>query len=317
MKDYTGAREDLSELVLQYPDAQIADKAYLYLAEATQESGLYDEAGNIYRKVFDLNLTDEARSIAANGAAVCSYETGNFKDAEKWFTISLELLSEDTQIDLYKMYYLLAKTKFTLGKYRQATEAFKQSLAGDLSKEESAKIVLEWAETMTKRGDFTDALNMLENTPEKGLSQRQECSILMAKADLYCSIGLPHEAVNILRYRIEYLADIQLRSELKMKLGHSYIATGELKHAKDEFMSALAGLDAKNALAANIEIAQISLELAEYQETVDICTSLLSSPMPDEIRRSTLAILGSAYKQQKEFEKAALAYAGIYNETGV
>lgn len=317
MKDYVGARDDLSELVLQYPAAQVADQAYLYLAEATRESGLYDDAGRIYRKVFNLNLTDKARSIAANGAAVCSYETGNFKEAEKWFTVSLRLIDPDTQMDLHRMYYLLAKTKFTLGKYQQATEAFKQSIAGDLSKEDSTKIVLDWAATMTRQGDFTDALNMLENTPDNGLSQRQECDILMAKADLYCLIGLPQESINILRYRIAYLADAQLRSELMVKLGQSYLASGQLKRAKDEFMTALDGLSGKQALETNIRIAQANIDLAKYQESVDICMSLLSSPLPDDIRHNTLAVLGSAYKGQQEYEKAALAYAGIYDETGV
>ena len=62
IKDYSGAREDLLQLVEQYPDAAVADEAVFYLADATMKASLFSEARPLYEKLYNLNLSPQSQA---------------------------------------------------------------------------------------------------------------------------------------------------------------------------------------------------------------------------------------------------------------
>jgi tetratricopeptide (TPR) repeat protein len=81
LRDYPGTREDLKQLVEQYPDVEIYGQAYLRLAQATMEAGLNDEAAQLYQRVFNFGLSDESK-IALNWSRKRLYETKGIRSGE-------------------------------------------------------------------------------------------------------------------------------------------------------------------------------------------------------------------------------------------
>lgn len=315
LNNYYGARQDLKQLVLEYADAKISDRAYLYLARANMASELYDEAFKLFKKVYFLNLTDVAKAESAYGAAICNYNLADYKEAEQWFAKCFKFIPDVSSIDIHEAYYFLAKTKFTLGKHAQAIEAYKYALAGNLTKEEFSKIVLELTDTLVERGDLVESINMLENIPESSLPPYQACEVLRAKVRVFRAMKVPENGITLLRHRIEYMADYQLRAKLVLELARCYVDVGELDIAHEEIVTAIADLPAGDlALEANNELAEICIDLGKHQQAVDVCLRLLNTPVPQDVRYRAFRILGTAYNQQKNFKKAAEAFAGIYDK---
>ena len=56
LRDYNGARDDLQQLIEQYPDTEIFGKAYLRLADATKLAGLNPQAAQLYQRVYNFEL---------------------------------------------------------------------------------------------------------------------------------------------------------------------------------------------------------------------------------------------------------------------
>ncbi len=315
LMDYPAARKYLKQLVLEYPNAKIADDAYLYLAKANMSIELYDEAFSLFKKVYYVNLTDAAKSDAAYGAALSKFHLKDYKSSEEWFGKCFEVLTDPPSIDVYKAYYFMAKTKMELGKYSEAVTAYKYALSGNLTKEEFSRVIIEITETLVEKGDLTEALNLIENAPEFSLPPQQQCEVLIAKSRIYKAMNLPGNGISILKQKIEYMADFQLRSMLMLELGRCYIAAGELEKAYNEIAAAITEMPVGDLLlVANTEFAEVCTDLGRYQQTVEICLGVLNTPIPKNIKYRTCGILGRAYQHQKKYAKAAEAFAGIYDK---
>ncbi len=114
LRDYTGARADLKQLVEQYPGTEIASQACLYLADATMNARLYHEAAKLYRKVYNLALSLESQRISALRAGICYYERKDYETAAKWLNRYIEIASESKSSHLYSAYLYLGKTSLQL-----------------------------------------------------------------------------------------------------------------------------------------------------------------------------------------------------------
>ncbi|MCF7956037.1 MAG: hypothetical protein K9M75_09570 [Phycisphaerae bacterium] len=315
LNDYIGSQKYLKQLVLEYPNARIADDAYLYLAKANLSMKMYPEAFSLFQKVFHVNLTSAAKADAAYGAAVCKFYLRDDKSAEEWFDRCFKVLTDPPSIDVYKAYYFMAKTKFNLGKYSEAVSAYKYALAGDLSKEEFCRIVVEITETLIEKGDITGAADLIENVYEESQSPQQQCEVVIAKARIYTAMNLPDNGISILKQKIEYMADFQLRSMLMLELGRCYVAADEFKLAYNEITAAITDLPVGELLIeANNELAEICMALDRDQQAVELCLGVLNSPNTKNTRYLTCQLLGKAYKKQKKYEKAAEAYAGVFDK---
>jgi tetratricopeptide (TPR) repeat protein len=119
--DYAGAREDLNEILIQYPDCKVVDQASLYLAEATMASGLYDDAIKMFQKVYNLDLNHQSQLNAAYGLGKCFYEAQQYAEAAKWLTHAINLTDNAADHRLRPTYFTLGKTYAVLKDYKKAS----------------------------------------------------------------------------------------------------------------------------------------------------------------------------------------------------
>jgi tetratricopeptide (TPR) repeat protein len=319
MLDYTGASKDLTELIIQYPDCKVADKASLYLAEATMQAGLYDQAIKMFLKVYNLDLNPDSQKQATFGLGKCFFETQNYEDAKKWLSEAIKLIDNPVDERLCPAYFMLGKTEIELGNYEQASTALRKALQGLESKEEYIRITLCLVNTEMSQQNFVGALNILENVPVSQLSQEYACEVLIAKAYIFREIGITDTAISLLRRKIEFIADSELRARLSFELSKCYRQTGDFRIARKEVTDAIADLPS-GAIAqqAKLLLADVSIELGEYEHARQVCLQFLNAGGYDEENRNeALELLGRAYTKLDKLDKAALAYTGIYDQIKV
>ncbi|MDO8301971.1 MAG: tetratricopeptide repeat protein, partial [Sedimentisphaerales bacterium] len=68
MQDTVGARDYLKELYVQYPDSPIFDKAILLLAQTSMAIGDHAYAGQVFRKICTLTISEDYKLAAMLGA---------------------------------------------------------------------------------------------------------------------------------------------------------------------------------------------------------------------------------------------------------
>jgi tetratricopeptide (TPR) repeat protein len=314
LHDYSGAREDLTQLVEQYPDTEFYGQACLNLADATRKAGVLNEAERLYRKVYNLGLSLELQIASALGAGRCSYQAQDHETAAKWLTRYLKLAKDRTGADFYFAYFLLGRINLALGKPQQASLAFQFALsgpAGCLTREKYVETVSALVETQIQLECFVEALALLEGVHPGQFSKKESIEILLLKGKVLRFMGLPDEAITVLGDIAEYLPDSQLKTRVSFELANCYIAKGDLEFAHKKLAKILISA-APGPLAHEIalELAQVALKLGQNSQTVSVCLQLLDSAVSARIKQKTLKMLAAAYNRQKKFDDAALALLG-------
>jgi len=318
LRDYAGAREDLRQLVEQYPDTKIADRAGLYLADATMKAGLNEEAERLYRKVYNLGLSLESQTAAALGAGKCLYEKKDYAAAAEWLGRYISLAGDRTNKDFDLAYFLLGKTQQALGKPQQACEAFEHTLAGQLSQEEYIQTLSALVESRIQQGHFVEALDVLESGRSELLSQKDSIEILLFKSRIFRAMGLADKSIVVLGDKAEYISAPQLKARILLELAKCHIAQGDLASAESILTESLSLAD-PGPLAHEIacELAGVCLKLSRNSQAVSICSQLLDSNPSSLIKQKALNILATAYNQQKNYDRAALAFLGYQNDIDI
>jgi TolA-binding protein len=315
--DYAGAREDLNEILIQYPDCKVVDQTSLYLAEATMAGGLYDDAVKMFQKVYNLDLNRESKCSAAYGLGKCFYDTQQHTEAVKWLTHAVKLTDNTADHRLRPAYFMLGKTHGAMGDYKNASGAFRNALDNSTRKTEYIEVTLELVRAEAKQQNFVVALNILESIPTSRLSQEYACEVLVAKAEILRSIDLCDTAVSLLRRKIEFIADSRIRAKLTFELAKCYVAIGDLRVARKKLTDALIDLGSGVlAQQANLLLAEVSMKLGENKQAKDVCLQLLARTGGDEIKSGAFDLLGQICTRLEQHDEAALAYAGIFNPTG-
>jgi len=312
--DYAGAREDLKQLVEQFPDAEITGKAYLYLADATAKANLVPEAARLYGKVYNLNLSAESQIAAAFGAGKCSYEIKDYDSTTKWLNRYITLARDNKNKDLYSAYFLLGKTYLALGKSEAACDAFQCALQGGpsrLAREEYIETVSALVEGYIQQEHFVKALDTLEDIHSVVLSQKESIEILLLKSKTLRAIGLVDKAIAILGDRTDYISDTQLNAQICFELSDCYIEKGNLNLAREKLIEVLAlaepgPLSHKSAL----RLAEVCLQLGQGDQVISVCSQLLDSQPSEQTKQKALELMATAYNQQKNYDRAALALLG-------
>jgi len=314
IRDYLGAREDLSQLVEQYPDAEIAGRACLYLADATEKAGLSEEAARLYRKVYHLGLSYKSQTAAASGAARCSYQIRDHQSAAKWFIRYISIFKDHTSPDLYSAYFLLGKTYLALKKPQQACDAFKYALNGPLPKEQYFQTLSALVEGYIEQQHFIEALDALDSTHPWQLSKSESVELLLLKSRIFRTIGLLDKALAVIRDREQYLPDTQLKAAVSFELAKCYIAKGNLELARKTLAEILIVVE-PGPLAHQVqrELADVSLKLGQYSQAISVCSQLLESQPSAQIKQDALALLANAHNRQKNYDGAALALLGRWS----
>jgi tetratricopeptide (TPR) repeat protein len=314
LHDYSGAREDLTQLVEQYPDTEFYGQACLNLADATKQAGHLNEAERLYHKVYNLGLSPELQRASALGAGRCSYEAQDHEAAAKWLTRCLELAGDRSETDLYLAYFLLGKTNLELGKLQQACTAFQLALegpTGSLTREKYVEAVSALVETQIQLGHFVEALALLESVHPWQFSKKESMEILLLKSRVLRFMGLPDKAISAFGDIAEYMPDSQLKTRVSFELVKCYIAQGDLEFAHNRLTEILISA-APGPLAHEValKLAEVCLRLDQASQTVSVCLQLLDSDLSEEVKQKTLKALATAYNRQKKFDSAALALLG-------
>ncbi|MHC4570543.1 MAG: tetratricopeptide repeat protein [Planctomycetota bacterium] len=317
LHDYFGARQDLKQLVEQYPDADITSRACLYLADATMKAQLYDEAARLYRKVYNLDSSLESQTASALGAAKCFYEKKDHESAAKWLTRYISLAKDRTSTELYSAYILLGETNLALGKPRQACEAFQHALTGDpeqLPKKEYLETVAALVKGHMGQEQFVEALDILENVHTWHLSQNESVELLLLNSRILQAMGLVDQAISILGDRIEYTSDPQLKAKISFELTKCYIAKSNFERAYRNLTEILVLVEpGPLAHEITLELAEVCSKLDRHSQTISVCYQLLDLEPSPQIKQKALDLLATAYSRQKNYDRAALVLLGRWS----
>ena len=311
LRDHQGAREDLKQLIEQYPDAEIYGQASLRLADSTMEAGLKAEAARLYQRVYNVELSAESKAASALGAARCFYEVQAYDDTVKWLTNYIRLAGESGSGNLYSAYYLLGQSYAAAKQYQQACNAFQSALKAQSSREQYVETIMALVKAHVEQGQFVEALQALDSVGTVALSEEQSIEMLLLKCQIFRTMGLVDTASLSLRDRVEYVSDVQLNARISFELAQCHIAEGDLERARSRLSEVLSVAKAGAlAQAAAIELARVCLKLGRSAQSISVCLQLLETDVPPQAKQQTLKTLAAAYSQQKDYDKAALALSG-------
>jgi len=313
MKDYTGARADLNELLIWYPDCMVADEALLSLAETTRISGLYQEATRFYEQIFRLNINDESRRTALLGLGRCAFESADHQTSVKWFSQAIQTISGKTDDRLGSAYLMMGRSFVELKQYKKAATAFRMALGSLLDRHEYVQVVLELVQAECGQENYLQALTILENIPEEKLNQEDSCRILIAKTKIYRAIDLPETAVTLLRRRVEFIANASLRAKLVLELAECYMLNGDLRIAWKELNEAIYDLPlGYDTQRGGYLLAKIAYQRDQYDKAETLCLGTLRTRIEDaSLRTKVSELLGKINMRQRDYDNAALAFAGV------
>jgi tetratricopeptide (TPR) repeat protein len=314
LKDYNGAYEDLRQLMEQFPDSQVAIDASLYYADTAFKAGLKEESARIYKKVYNSALTPDVQISAALGAGKSSYTVQDYEDAEKWLTKYLTAVPNTPGGDLYQAYLYLARTYLALNKIDLACEAMNYAMQGAsryLQKEEYIDIIPALVDAYMQNGSYVQALNLLGNIDTTSLTQDESVQVLVLKSKMLRAMGLIDRALAIFGDRVEYTYDKQLRSQIYFELSQSYHQKGDLTTA-GKLLSEVVVLAKPGQLMydSSLSLANVCLELGNGSQAISVCRQLLQLEPEVGTKQKALELLAAAYKQNKNYDSAALALMG-------
>jgi tetratricopeptide (TPR) repeat protein len=311
LRDYVGARQDLMQLVAQYPNTAIAEQACLYLADITMKAGLNVEAQRLYRKVYNLGFSVESQTAAALGAGMCCYEEKEYENAIKWLFEYIGLAKDNKDDSLYRAYFLLGKANSAMGKTQQACMAFEYALAGQHPPEDYVQIVSALIQAYIEQESYIEALGVLGNIDSWRLSQRQNVEILVLKSKVLRQMGLIDRAVAALGDRAEYILAPELKARILFELAQCYTTDGRLELARRNLTEILVSIDA-GPLSEEValQLAEVCLKMGQEPKTISICSQLLDLDPSEELRKKTLLLLAKAHNKHQDYDRAALALLG-------
>jgi tetratricopeptide (TPR) repeat protein len=311
VQDYSGAMQDLIQLVEQYPDSEISSQALLYLADATSNAGLKAEAARLYRKVYNLDLSHQSQTAACLGAGKSFYQIKDYEAVAKWLIRYINLANNQPSADLYSAYFLLGKANLALGKPQQACKAFQCALAGELATEDYIEALSALVKAQIQQDNLVEALESLENIRSWQLPQDEFTKILLLKANVLRAMGLVDKAIAILGDRAQYLPETELKTRISFELAKCYVVNGDLALARKKLVDILALVE-PGPLADEValELADVCLKLGQDSQTISICSQLLDSSPATEIKQKALVLLATAYNSEKNYDKAALSLLG-------
>jgi tetratricopeptide (TPR) repeat protein len=317
LKDYRGGYDDLRQLVEQFPDSEIATTSSLYYADTAGRANLLEESARLYRKVYNLGLTPESRLAAAFGAGKSSFLIKDYEVAESWLTKYTKMAVDSPSKDLYMAYLYLAKTYLALNKPDLACTSFRYAILGVpfyLPKEDYIDIIPTMVDAYMQQGSFVQALSLLESVDTPSLTSAESVQILLMQSKLLRSMGLIDKALAVFGDRVEYTFDPELKAKINFELSQSYIEKGDLNSAS-KLLSDIIILTKPGPLMyeATLKLAKVCMDLGNNAQAISVCRQLLNLQPEQETKQKALELLAAAYKQNKNYDSAALALLGQWN----
>ncbi len=305
LRDYVGAQADLQQLVNLYPETDLADRACLYLADATMNAGLYEKATELYRKVYNLGLSRDSQTESSLGAGRCFYETGHFEEAAQWLSRYVALAQDQNRREFHAACLLLGKTYLALDRPQQAHAALNLALRGDLSRQQHVETITTLVRTYVQQGLYVEALNILEGANAWQLSQQESVELLLIRAKILRSIGLQKKAVAILAEKSQFLPNSALKGKVALELATCHVESGDLEQARKTLSEMLTVVE-PGVLAHEIgcELAKICLRVGQPDQAISICSQLLEHTEDRGEKRRIQTLLAAAHREKGQYEQA-------------
>ncbi len=312
LRDYTGARTDLTELLDGYPGCHESGEAYIALGEAALKTGLADEAYHIFRKLYFLDLSVQSRNYACFGAGKCLYLKGKYDQSVEWLKRYAKLAGRTDADNLSEAYLLLGRSLVKTGNDAQSVTAFRLALSCRSDIDQKAEASIELAEAYRKTGNLARAMSTLHKVIGEIQSPRHKYQFYSTTARIYRSMSLPERGASFLRGKMPSVSDPQMHAKLNVELALCYRDAGALSYAYVALTKALEVLDpGDSSNESACELAGICLEINRPGQAVTLAGGVMKSSTADrKHRRRARSLLAEAYLAKKEYEKAALTLSG-------
>jgi tetratricopeptide (TPR) repeat protein len=311
-RDFTGAREELIELLNRHPSFPDSDQVYLRLGQATMETGHLDEAIKTFKKLFYLELSQESRIGACLGAGTCFYRKGDHKSAAEWLARYVALARQsDTEAGAARGSLLLARSLNALGRHQDAVAAVRKAADAEADTDLRTELLLELARSLAAGKEYTAALAVVHRVEASDVDRPALDEAALIQSRVLRAISVPERALRLLREELRHAADARTKARMAVELARCYADAGDLDGARRIMAEALPKLEAgPEAHEATCELADFALRAGHPDQTIGLCRKLLARPISPEVRRRAFEALGQAYVAVRDYERAALAFSG-------
>ncbi len=305
LRDYTGARADLLNMLDQYPDSQSSDQVYMKLAEATMNAGLFEEAIRTYRGMYYKELSSESQRKACIGASKCFASLGKMDEAKKWAMRYIGLA--DTQEEgLAEAYMLIGQAEVLAGNDAEAAAAYYRALAYSPPRDLYVKTAIDLAEVEMRRKQYVLAMNAMHRLGKLSLTPGQTAKFVICMSQIYRDMGIPEKGTILIRNHMLALSDMVLQAKLSQELARCYLAENDIPAAERTLVEFLPKMEAGPPAHESVcLLAEIYLKTKRPKEAITLARPLTYVECSDEIRQRVGDILGQAYIQQEEYGRAA------------
>ncbi len=317
LRDYTGARADLLNMLDQYPDSHTSDQVYMKLAEATMNAGLFEEAIRAYRGMYYKELSSESQRKACIGASKCFASLGKMDEAKKWAIRYLGLA--DTQEEgLAEAYMLIGQAEALAGNDAEAAAAYYRALAYSPPRDLYVQAALDLAEVEMRRKQYILAMNAMHRLGKLSLTPGQTAKFAISMSQIYRDMGIPEKGAILIRNHMLALSDMVLQAKLSQELARCYLAENDIPAAERTLVEFLPKMEAGPSAHESVcLLAEIYLKTKRPKEAITLTRPLTYVECSDEIRQRVSDILGQAYIQQEEYGLAAdVLTAAIFMKEG-
>jgi tetratricopeptide (TPR) repeat protein len=319
LKDTAAARADLEQIMElnDSADGAIQSQATMKLAQLVFAAGQYKDADKLFRKVYTMNPTAQMQAAAALGAARSLFASENNFEASEWYTRYIQLEKNKKSAELFDAGVDLGVCFRRMDKLKQSAEALRFALARELTADQRMKGSIELARTEIEAESYVKAMAALQNLPVTPNLTDDEVTVLLLNSKVYSEIGMPEKAAIAIQNAIDRAYSKERAACLADALAEAYVAMGSADKAAD----ALARIrDSLQPSARHNELtcalAEIDVTLGRNTEAIALATGLLSLKPGDDIMDRSFRAIGRAYTNMKQYDKAALAYAGRISADG-
>ena len=311
LRDYAGARQRLLDLLNRHPNFPDSDQVYLRLGQATQSAGLHEKAITTFRKLYYWELSRPSQIGAAFGAGKSYHLLGQHEDAVTWMTRYRAIARGTGDTDLPEAEYLLARSLLALGQTEPAEAALRRGLALEPSHPLRSDVLLTLADSLAGREEFAEALALLHRVEEEGGPADRIDQAILAEGRLLQDMGLVQRALHRLKDRRPEAAGVRAAVEMEIELARCSMALGRPEDARHLLEGAAAHLEpGPLARRVSAELAEVHLALGRVQEAASLARSVLAEATVPATRDRALKTLGQAYLARRDYERAAIAFAG-------
>jgi len=311
LRDYVGARSDLMELLNLYPNCESLDEVYLYLGQASLNAGLLEEAISVFRKLYYLDLSLLSRKQGCLGAAEAFSRMGDPKEACRWLERYFRLPELAPGPEAAEAYLMLGRSLAALGRLPAATKALSCALTAKPTPRQRTRGMLRLALIHRDRRRFVRALGALNQIDPPAMTAAQRAEYLLTTARVYRSMGLADKALVLLRRELPSIREESTMISIGLEMVACHMDEDDLASARALLGELLPKMAAgAKAIEAACDLAEVCLADGRAPQAISICREIYPSAGA-EARQRILDILGRAHVQRKDYDRAALAFAGV------